>query len=108
MFPLYFPQTLVEPIIANHPSTHATTLPYLAMSRSIVKEESFYEERSVRHLFLMLRRGWPAATCRDLAETLARPPLPPSPPDGSDVGSQEVRTSKAASPAELFTTKPPL
>lgn len=104
MFPLCFSQARVKPIIANRLSEHATTLPYLAMSRPIVKEESFYEEWFVRHLFLMLHGGRSAATCRDLAETQALPLRPPQ-LGGSDVSNQEVQTSKVASPAELFASK---
>lgn len=69
---------------------HAPTLPYLAMSCSIVKEESFYEEQSVRHLFSMLR----GPQSSDV--TSPRPRLASAAAaDRSDEHS-EARTSKAA------------
>lgn len=91
---------LHERVVMTARMQHTPTLPYLAMSCSIVKEESFYEEQSVRHLFSMLR----GLQLSDV--TSPRPQLASAAAaDRSDVhsGSQNV---KGRSPGDSFSPKP--
>lgn len=91
---------LHEKVVTTARMQHAPTLPYLAMSCSIVKEESFYEEQSVRHLFSMLR-GLQSSDVTSPRPRLASAAAA----DRSDVhsGSQNV---KGRSPGDLFGPKP--
>lgn len=95
---------IVYEYILNYPqdreSAHIATLPYLAMSWSTVKEESFYEVQSIQHLVWMLH----GLQSSDL--TLPEPKLASgAAADRPDVFSGSVNV-KGWFPAELFTSKP--
>lgn len=81
-------------------NAHVATFPYLAMPRSVVKQESFYEELSIKHLVWMLHR------LQSSDVTSPRPKLASNAAaDRADVYSGSVN-AKGYFPTELFKNKP--